>query len=392
MPGSEEFSSPEVIEGESPSHAPVLRRQNADELQNQLKCELLNTCHEKPKGRLQKLGFGLSNEMAANGLNPRVEWTKFFSDIWNTKTETNVIQDHQIIDVPSDNASAEGSSALFVRQSKSQRGILPSASRALGTASIERKYPSPPFENGGNSLLVTKLRVKVGNTDFATPDTSSSSKSTPPYVDPRIIMRRKMMMRPSLAKQLANMEQNDTQAAIIQNQAEIEEAAAKAAETKAKNMKLLSYRRKIMMRPSKVKQIAEMESNMRALEEAIARLRSEKIALLKAEKKAENARLLAVRRQMMQRPSKTMQATVTQATCAQKQVHQTTQVDASAVFESSLDELLQHFTLGLQKGLIKADALVSHFEPARSRAIYQSPLGVVNANESAISRIILEQP
>jgi hypothetical protein len=387
MPASEEFSSPEVIEGENLSHAPVLHRQNADDAQNQMKSEQLNTCFDKPRGRLQNLGFGLSNEMTPDGLNPRVEWTKFFSDIWNTKTEIDAIQGHSSIDVSSDNMSPGDSSALFVRQSKSQRQIRPSTS--LGTASIERKYPSLHFQNGENSLLLTKLRVKVGNSDFVTLDTSSSSKSTPPYVDPRIILRRKMMMRPSLAKQLAEIEQNDLQAASIKNQVEIELAAAKAAETKAKNMMLLSYRRKIMMRPSKVKQITELESNMRTLEAAIAQLRSDKMDLLKAEKKAENARLLAVRRQMMQRPSKTMRLSVTPAACSQKQALQSAQVDSSsALFESSLDELLEHFALGLQKGLIKADALVAQFEPTRSRAVYQSPLRVINANATAISKIV----
>ena len=384
MPSSEEFSSPEVVDGESLSRAPVLRRQNADEVHNQLKSEYLNTRRDTHRGRLQKLGFGLSSGLAVDGSNPRVEWTKFFSNTWNTKAEFDVVQGHQSTDLSSDNSSADDSGALFARPS--QWRTVPSATRALGTASIERKYSTPPFKNVENSLLVTKLRVKVGSTDFATPDTASSSKSTPPYVDPRILMRRKMMMRPSLAKQLADTEQKDAQAEIVQNQAELVQAAARAAETRAKNMKILSYRRKIMMRPSKVKQITEMESNMRILEAAISQIRSEKMALLSAEKKAENARLLAVRRQMMQRPSKYMQVPAIQAAITQKQAHQNAHVDASTVFDSSLHELLEHFAAGLKNGLIKADELVSKLEPTKARAVYQSPLRVMNASEAAISQ------
>ncbi len=87
----------------------------------------------------------------------------------------------------------------------------------------------------------------------------------------------------------------------------------------------------------------------------------------------------------MQRPSKYVQSPAVQAAPAQMQAHRNAQADESAIFDSSLDELLQHFAAGLKNGLIRADELVSKLEPARSRAIYQSPLRVTNTSEAAIS-------
>ena len=383
MSGSEEFSSPDIVEGASPSRAPAaLHRQNADVSPSDIKtvCVDLGVKHATGGGRLHKLGFQSHGTDAAPQIKdqavcdttPRVEWTKFFSDVWTTTRNNDVVHECQHLDISSDMSGDDA--GILVERPSQRRGPV-SASRALGTASIERKYAkpvhaSPTFKTQQNSLLVTKLRISTSDNEAATPETISAAKTTPDFVDPRLILRRKMMMRPSLAKKLAETDVKISEEEKMTKQLENEKAAAKAEQIKAKNELILSVRRQMMMRPSKVKQIAEMESNLRTLQAEIDKIKNEKNELVEAAKKAENARRLAVRRQMMQRPGKPIP--VEGKTCVEKaKAPKMSNIDAS---ESSLDELLQQFSVGLKSGIFKADSLIAQLEPARHRGIYQSPV------------------
>jgi hypothetical protein len=403
---SEEFSSPSIVEGSSPTYAPAaLRRQNADISLNDYKSVFVSLEAQLSKGRksrLQQLGFGPSvdirsefapkcKRLPVNDVTPRVEWTKFFSNVWNVKPEGREISDCETLEIHSDTSFEDSSSALlFGRSVLSQP--LESASQALGTASIERKYPSPPLKSQKDGLLVTKLKVSTAdaNVGFSPIVSSSSSKSTPPYVDPRLLMRRKMMMRPSLSKKLVESMQKDAEEEHAQIQADVEKAAAEAEKIKTRNMKLLSDRRKMMMRPSKAKQIAEMESKKTILEAAVAQLEAEKLAIVLAAKQTENARRLAVRRKMMQRPSKSMQLSLPEISVKQtlqNAIDSKAADTASPSFESTLDELIHHFSIGLKKGVIKIDSLVGQIEPARSRGNYQSPMRRTNSDPEIINQV-----
>lgn len=408
MSGSEEFSSPDVVEGKSTLYSPfqtpaTLRRQNADLLLNRFQFSEITTVNLSVQraadgGRLQKLGFGLKEQnidvppqfmdTATCDSTPRVEWTKFFSNVWNAKNQ-DAIHGCESLEIASD-ISSDGSGVLVDRPSRSPPPAA--APRALGTASIERKYVSPNFKSQTNSLLVTKLQVSASEIDVSSPETVSVSKTTPDYEDPRLIMRRKLMMRPSLAKKLEEKEFKNSEEEEKKKLMDDAKAVAKAQEIKARNMQILSMRRKMMMRPSKVKQIAEMEMNLRTLQAAIDHINSEKMAMVQAKKKAENARRLAIRRQMMQRPSKTA-AVQADDKIAQKKLQgvQCKYTEGCAyapnesnTLESSLDELLEQFSIGLRNGIFRADSLVSQLVPSRSRGVYQSPLRASTADHNSV--------
>lgn len=405
MSGSEEFSSPDVVEEKNPLYSPfqtpaTLRRQNADLLLNRFRFSEVTTVNlsvqsAEDGGRLQKVGFGLGvpqqfKDTAACDAHPRVEWTKFFSNVWNAKNH-DAIHGCESLEIASD-ISSDGSGVLVDRPSRSPPPAA--ATSALGTASIERKYVSPNFKPQINSLLLTKLQVSASENDASSPETVSVSKTTPDYEDPRLIMRRKMMMRPSLAKKLEEQEFKNLEEEEKKKMMDDAKAVAKAQEIKAKNMQILSVRRKMMMRPSKVKQIAEMESNLRTLQAAIDHINSEKMAVVQAKKKAENARRLAVRRQMMQRPSKTAeqaQSSDDKITLKKRQGLQCKYAEDWAcapseptALESSLDELLEQFAVGLRNGIFRADSLVSQLAPSRSRGVYQSPLRTSTADHNSV--------
>jgi hypothetical protein len=406
MSGSEEFSSPSIVEGSSPTYAPAaLRRQNADVSLNEHKSAFVSLGAQLSKGRksrLQQLGFGPTvdilsecapkrKDLAIGDMNPRVEWTKFFSNVWNVKPEGREISDCETLEIHSDASFDDSGAPLFGRSLLSQP--LESASQALGTASIERKYQSPRLKTQKDGLLGTKLKISTADAHVeSSPMVSgSSSKSTPPYVDPRLLMRRKLMMRPSLSKKLVQCMQKEAEEEHAQIQADIEKVAAEAEKIKTRNLKLLSDRRKMMMRPSKVKQIAEMELSKSILEAAVAQLEAEKLANVMAAKQIENARRLAVRRKMMQRPSKSNQLLLPEISAKQtlQNVTDSKAADtASSSFESTLDELIHHFSMGLKKGVINIDSLVlGHFQPERSRGIYQSPLHRRNPDLETINQV-----
>jgi hypothetical protein len=411
MSVSEEFSSPDVVQEKSPLYSPfqtpaTLRRQNADLLLNRVQFSEFTTVNLSVQcaadgGRLQKLGFGRKEQnidvppqfkdTAACDAHPRVEWTKFFSNVWNAKNH-DAIHGCESLEIASD-ISSDGSGVIVDRPSRSPPPAA--APRALGTASIERKYVSPNFKPQTNSLLLTKLQVSASEIDVSSPETVSVSKTTPDYEDPRLIMRRKMMMRPSLAKKLEEKEFKNSEEDEKKKLMDDAKAVAKAQEIKAKNMQILSVRRKMMMRPSKVKQIAEMESNLRTLQAAIDHINSEKMAVVQAKKKAENARRLAVRRQMMQRPSKTVaeqaQSSDDKIALKKRQGLQRKYAEGwayapneSNTLESSLDELLEQFSIGLRNGIFRADSLVSQLAPSRSRGVYQSPLRTSTADHNSV--------
>ena len=400
MSSSEEFSSPDFVEVDLPSNAPTaLRRQNADEVTAASSVAETNFTPLNPRveagatfGRLYSLGFGHKVALSQfppkfknltiddTGRSPRVEWTKFFSNVW-TKNDTETNRDHDLLEIASD-TSGDDSAALFGCPPL-HRPLL-SGSRALRTASIERKHPSNVNGDSQNGLLATKLHIATIDGENSK-KSSPSSKSTPPYVDPRLLMRRKMMQRPSLAKKITETSEKEAEAEALQKQVDLDRAAARREEIKARNLKILSFRRKMMMRPSKVKQIALMESNMRQLEAAAAKLNSEKLALLSAEKKAINARRLALRRQMMQRPNKAQNPSSTVLDVAKPALRKDTPVstcfrgnvphpDASCSIELKLDELIERVSNGLKNGLFAADAFVTEFAPVNPRGHYQSPI------------------
>ncbi len=390
MSSSEEFSSPDVVEGASPSYAPTtLRRQNADVAPDHMKLSGANHGVQRAikACRLQSLGFGRTDRKTdfqfqdppRSATAPHVEWTKFFSDVWNTRRNNDATCECERLDIPSD-ASGDESGVLVECAAKS--GPLPSACPALGTASIERKYTSPTFKSQHNSLLVTKLRITTSDIEAVTPETVSGTKKTPDYVDPRLILRRKMMMRPSLAKKLAETNAKNAEEEVMQKKLDHEKLAAAAAAKVFRNMQILSVRRRMMMRPSKVKQIAELESNLRTLQTAIDNIKFEKMALVEAAKKSENARRLAIRRQLMQRPSKAVHTPNPDSNIIMKkpQALQFVHSDSfthvpkeSAIFDSGLDELLEQFSIGFKNGIFKADALVTQLQPGKSRGLFQSP-------------------
>jgi len=419
MSSSEEFSSPDFVEVDLPANAPTaLRRQNADMVTaaSSFADTESSTIHPMAAdatsrvGRLYNLGFGPKMPLSEfppkfkdltiddNDLSPRVEWTKFFSNVWNTKNNTDASRSRHCIDIASD-TSGDDSAEPF--GCPALRRPLLSGSRALRTASIERKHPSPPIGDSQNGLRATKLQVATIDHENTSPDkqdAASSSKSTPPFVDPRLLMRRKMMQRPSLAKKIVENAEKEAEADIIQKQSDREKTAAREEVIKAKNMKILSVRRKMMMRPSKVKQIAQMEANMQLLEAAIAQLKSEKLALVAAEKKEVNARRLALRRKMMQRPNKTEQTlkVLDSAKPAPEKRslddatafgHSAFHPDTSCSIELRLDELIERVSKGLKNGLFAADAFVSEFSPANPRGLYQSPIHRVTLLHAASVQI-----
>jgi hypothetical protein len=378
MSSAEEFSSPEILFDENQQQSQtVLFRQNAYDSPKST-CVDINTHHLELAGRHHTPRFEPISQSARAAQQEKEsdELSTAFGDVWNKNLKRNTMCSFPSLRIPFETSYDESRALL----GDPTFGSLVSTSHALNTASIERKYPTTPFNPHKNGLLATKLPVSNVDEVHATPEVDSTN-STPRFVDPRLLIRRRMMMRPSLVKKLAQAAQEEAEAEAVIKKVEQEKSVKSAEEFRAKNIKILNFRRKMMMRPSKIKQIAELESNVRMLEEAIAQMKSAKVAMLVAERKAENARILAVRRQMMQRPSKQKPLDVPKDSKTEDHTHtwpndesEVRDPSASSLLESNLEDLLQKFSTGLRNGIFKADALVAHLEPAKNRGIYQSPM------------------